>query len=119
MVPVRRGPSKGELVLFLIVSVLVFAALGANAVRQRLTLGYLGGIAAQYYASYNGTQFYSLANLQTLGQIADLIMAGSNQTANAAFDAWLEVADPLGYIRDAMQAGGIVEDDTLFRKVPP
>lgn len=115
----RRSSSWDWLPLILIL-VLIGAASGLAAkAAYRLTLGYLGGIAAQYYASYNGSQYYSLANLQQLGAIAKLVMRGSNAAASAAFDAWLDVADPLGLIRDAMGRGEIVEDDTLFRSVPP
>lgn len=114
----RRGASWIGLAVILLgignATATVAVAVGAG----RLSLAFIGGVYRTWARVYNGTQFYTAKAAAGLGPVAKLIAAGNAKAAQLAFDAWLDVFDPLGAVREAIARGEIEDDDTLFKEVP-
>lgn len=119
-----RRSSSSTWIIAAIVLVLFFDAVAvAGATTRvvgpgmRLTLGFLGGVYRAWYASYNGSQYYTTAALAALAPIASSISSGANAVARNELDRWLDVYDPLGLVRPIIEAEGI-EESPLFLPIP-
>lgn len=115
----RRSNDVG-LWIFLLVSFLALGALTANAIRIRLSLGFLGGVWQAWYAAYNGSVFYGQswnAAATALSVVAHVLKTQGEKAAQAELDRWLNNFDPRGLVKDAIDAGQIVES-LLFAPLP-
>lgn len=113
-----RRTSESEMLLwaFLLLFVLP-AAMGAAvaATTQMITLGFLGGVWRRWYASYSGMTYFALAGkaLPALASIAATVNRGAASVARNELDRWLDVYDPLGVVRGAIEADDI-EDSPII-----
>ena len=109
LVAVMRSTRTDWLPLILILFLVGLTGGFAAKAAYRLTLGYIGGIWLAWYAAYNGSSYYQLAAAAApaLAAIASTVARGAHNVARNELDLWLDVYDPLGLVRAAIESATV------------